>query len=193
MELYSHHRPNEIPRMWGWFLTLGILLVILGLFAISMTVYTTFLTIMLLGILLLAAGVIQSVLAIRAPQWSGFFLNLLAGLLAMVLGYLFLQTPGASALTLTLLMAMYFLVSGLFRIFTAAIHRFQQWGWMLASGFATALLGAMLWMQWPVSGFWAIGLFLGIDFLIAGASWMIIAFSLKRLQYPGHRGRYAPQ
>lgn len=193
MEMFQH-RMDEISRTWGWFLTLGILLVILGLFAISMTVYTTFLSILLLGVLLLTAGVIQCVLAIRAPQWSGFFLNLLAGLLAMVLGYLFLQTPGASALTLTLLMAMYFLVSGLFKIFTSIIHRFHRWGWMLANGVVTVLLGALLWLQWPVSGFWAIGLFLGVDLLIAGVSWMILALSLKRLHHPPiHRGRYAPQ
>lgn len=188
------HKLDELSRMWGWFLTLGILLVLLGLFALSATMYTTYLTIMLLGVLLLAAGVIQSILAIRAPQWSGFFLNLLAGLLAMVMGYLFIQTPAASAMTLTLLMSMYFLVSGLFKIFTAAIHRFHQWGWMLGNGFITLLLGALLWMQWPISGLWAIGLFLGVDLLIAGISWMILAFSLKRIHHPGHRGRrFAPQ
>jgi uncharacterized membrane protein HdeD (DUF308 family) len=193
MDMFQH-RSEEVAKLWGWFLALSVILVILGIVAISATVYTTLLTVLFLGALLMAAGIGQCVLAIRAPQWSGFFLNLLAGLLAMVLGYLFIQTPGATAVSLTLLMALYFIVSGLFKIFTALFHRFHQWGWMLGNGIVSLLLGILLWSQWPVSGFWAIGLFLGIDLLMAGTTWMILAFSLRKLQHPGHnRGRFAPQ
>jgi uncharacterized membrane protein HdeD (DUF308 family) len=181
------NRPEEISKNWGWFLALGILLMALGVLAISFSVYSTMVTIFMLGILLLIAGLGQCVLAIRAPQWSGFFLNLLSGLLAMVLGYLFMQTTGVSAMTITLLMAAYFMVSGLFKIFTAATHRFHQWGWMLGNGITTLLLGILLWAQWPLSGLWAIGLFLGIDLVLVGGAWIIIAISLKRL-YTGHTG-----
>lgn len=181
------NRPEDIARNWGWFLALGILLILLGSLAISFSVYSTFITVLMLGTVLMVAGLGQCVIAIRAPQWSGFFLNLLAGLLAMVLGYLFMQTTGVSALTITLLMAAYFMVSGLFKIFTAATHRFHRWGWMLCNGIATLLLGILLWAQWPLSGLWAIGLFLGIDLLMAGMVWMVVAISLRRV-YTGHTG-----
>jgi len=186
------NRPEEIARNWGWFLTLGILLFILGGLAISFTVSATLLTVFILGIILLAAGLAQCIMAIREPQWSGFFLNLLAGLLAMVMGYLFVQSTGVSAVTLTLLMAVYFMVSGLFKVFTAATHRFHQWGWMLGNGIAGLILGALLWAQWPISGLWAIGLFLGIDLLMMGIFWGIVGVSLKHLTTPGHPHGLAP-
>lgn len=183
------NRPEEISRNWGWFLALSILLIVLGSLSISFVVYSTLITVFLLGIVLIIAGLGQCVLAIRTPQWSGFFLNLLSGLLAMVLGYLFSQTTGVSALTITLLMSAYFMVSGLFKIFTAATHRFHQWGWMLGNGIITLLLGIFLWAQWPMSGLWAIGLFLGIDLLMAGAAWLIIAVSLRRIHNIGSANR----
>lgn len=185
-----HNRPEDISRNWGWFLGLSVLLYLLGGFALSAVIYATLISVFLLGALLLAAGLAQCIMAIRAPHWSGFFLNLLSGLLSMVLGYLFIQTPGVSAITITLLMAAFFLVSGLFKIFTAISHRFHQWGWMLANGIATLLLGILLWMQWPVSGLWAIGLFLGIDLVMAASSWLIIALSLRRFN-TGRRGGLA--
>jgi len=180
MQFMQHH-PEDIIKNWGWFLGLGILLTLLGILAMYSVIYTTFITIFLLGTVLLIAGVGQCIMAIREPQWSGFFLNLLAGLLAMVMGYLFVQSTGVSAVTLTLLIAFYFLVSGLFKVFTSAIHRFHHWGWMLTNGIASLILGALLWAQWPISGLWAIGLFVGIDLILMGIFWGAVGLSLHRL------------
>lgn len=182
---FLQNRPEELARNWGWFLALGIVLFVLGVVAINAAVVTTLVTIFTLGVVLLLAGLAQCIMAIRETQWSGFFLNLLAGMLALVMGYLFVQATGVSALTLTLLMAVYFMVSGLFKVFTAATHRFHQWGWMLASGISSLVLGALLWAQWPISGLWAIGLFLGIDLMIGGMFWGIVGVSLRRL-HPSH-------
>lgn len=189
--LIMQNRPEEIAKNWGWFLTLGIVLFLLGFVAISFSVSATLITVFALGIVLLIAGFAQCVMAIREPQWSGFFLNLLAGLLAMVMGYLFVQSTGVSALTLTLLMAAYFMVSGLFKVFTAVSHRFHQWGWMLVNGIAGILLGVLLWAQWPISGLWAIGLFLGIDLIMMGIFWGIVGMSLRKLTPHHHSGGLA--
>ena len=180
MQLVQHH-PEEIIKNWGWFLGLGIWLILSGILAMYSVSYTTFISIFLIGIVLLIAGLGQCIMAIREPQWSGFFLNLLAGLLAMVMGYLFVQSTGVSAVTLTLLIAVYFLVNGLFKVFTSAIHRFHRWGWMLMNGIASLILGALLWAQWPISGFWGIGLFVGIDLLLMGIFWTAVGFSLYKL------------
>lgn len=175
------NRPEELARNWGWFLALGIVLFGLGVVAINTAVAATIITVFTLGVVLLLAGLAQCIMAIREAQWSGFFLNLLAGLLALVMGYLFVQSTGVSALTLTLLMAVYFMVSGLFKVFTAATHRFHQWGWMLANGISSLILGALLWAQWPISGLWAIGLFLGLDLIMVGMFWGVVGVSLRRL------------
>jgi uncharacterized membrane protein HdeD (DUF308 family) len=88
--------------------------------------------------------------------------------------------PGAGALVLTLILAVFFMVAGLFRIMAALTMRFPQWGWLLVSGIVTLLLGLLIWRQWPVSGLWVIGLFIGIDMIFCGWSWVMAALAARR-------------
>jgi len=48
-------------------------------------------------------------------------------------------------------------------------------------GIITLLLGLVILVHWPVSGLYILGLFLGIDLVLAGASWIGIGLGLKRL------------
>jgi len=89
--------------------------------------------------------------------------------------------PAASALILTLLLAMFFMVAGLFRIITALSMRFPSWGWRLFDGIIALLLGILLWAQWPVSGFWAIGMFIAIYLIFSGWSCVMLALEAHRL------------
>jgi uncharacterized membrane protein HdeD (DUF308 family) len=167
----------ELRKNWGWFLALGILLVILGLFAISSSVFVTLLSVIFLGSLILIGGVAQLIYSFYAVKWSGFFLSLLAGILYTVTGFLMVRHPTIGALTLTLLLASFYTVSGVFRIIGSLTMRFQHWGWLLFSGIVSLILGILIFSEWPISGLWIIGLFVGIDMLFIGWSWIIIALS----------------
>ena len=77
--------------------------------------------------------------------------------------------PGAALVTLTLFLAAYFVVDGIFEIIEAFdLKPIQGWGWMLFGGIVSILLGIMIWRQWPVSGAWAIGILFGIKLIFAG-------------------------
>jgi len=82
---------------------------------------------------------------------------------------------------LTLMLAAAFLVGGLVRIVVAVTERFSGWGWVLANGLIGILLGLLIWKHWPTESEWIIGLFVGIDLIFAGWSWMTLAWMARRL------------
>ena len=48
-----------------------------------------------------------------------------------------------------------------------------------ADGIITFVLGMLVLAQWPASGLWVIGLFIGIDLIFYGAAWMALALGLR--------------
>jgi uncharacterized membrane protein HdeD (DUF308 family) len=90
------------------------------------------------------------------------------------------MNPGISALTMTLIMAVFFITVGLFRIISSLSMQFKQWGWTFLSGLITIALGVMIWFAWPGSGLWIIGMFIGIDLLFYGLSILMFAIAAHK-------------
>jgi uncharacterized membrane protein HdeD (DUF308 family) len=61
------------------------------------------------------------------------------------------------------------------------MERFSGWNWVLLNGIVTLFLGLMIYKQWPASGLWVIGLFVGIDLIFDGLAWIMFALGLRRL------------
>ena len=159
---------------WAW------LLVVLGTAALGSAVIASEAAVVFFGLMLLAGGIAQVVSSFWTGQWSGFLVNLLVGLLYIITGFFVIDTPLASAIALTLLLALMFFVSGLFRIVAALTLRHPMWGWSLASGIISVMLGVMIYRQWPASGVWVIGLFVGIELIFNGWTWIMLSIGLLR-------------
>jgi uncharacterized membrane protein HdeD (DUF308 family) len=172
---------EEIRKNWGWFLASGILLLVLGFLALGSTTFTTLFTVSFLGMLCSIAGVVKVIYSFWARKWGGFFASFVTGLLYLVTGALILWRPAEAAAALTLLIAVLFIVSGVAKLLGSIIMRFAEWGWVFFSGLVSLLLGVLLLAEWPVSGLWAIGIFVGIDLIFLGWTWVILAFGAKRL------------
>ncbi|MDP3182850.1 MAG: HdeD family acid-resistance protein [Desulfobaccales bacterium] len=172
---------QEFRHNWGWFLALGIILIVFGTIAVGSSVLVTLASVLFFGWLLLFMGLIEAVQAFWQRKWGGIFLHLLCGILTAVVGLIFVANPGAGALVLTLILAVLFMVAGLFRIIAALMMRFPHWGWLLLSGGVTLVLGLLIWRQWPVSGLWVFGMFIGIDMIFCGWSWVMAALAARRL------------
>src|SRR5262249_51616896 len=138
-----------------------------------------FASVVTLGVLLLIAAGAQTAAAIWARDWKGFFLFLLLGVLYAVTGFLMLQHPVLAAGGLTLMLAAGFLVGGVFRAVIAGSERFPFWGWVLCNGIVTVRLGIAILQQWPESGLWVIGTFIGIDLIVNGATWSFLAVGVR--------------
>jgi len=70
------------------------------------------------------------------------------------------------------------------RIVMSVFERFEGWGWVFVNGLVSVLLGAAIWRQWPLSGFWVIGLFVGIEMILSGMSWLMLGLALRSVPKP---------
>ncbi len=173
----------ELPdarKYWGWFLGLGILLVILGALSIGFANWATEFTVILLGLLLLGAGIVQISSGFYARKWSGYSLSLLLGLFYIIAGGFCIFKPVQSALSISLLIAALLVVGGLFRLISALSYRFNNWGWVVFNGLIAVLLGFLILAEWPASAVWVIGVFVGIDLLLIGSYWIGLSLAARR-------------
>lgn len=175
------HELAAIRGQWGWFLALGIALVVLGTLAIAVPLVMTISVIVFVGVLLLMAGIAEAVGSFWARDWSGFFLRLLEGIFYLILGFLFVTSPAEGAAAVTLVLVAFLIVVGIFRVVAALYYQFPGWGWPLASGLINILLGVLIWSMWPVSSLWVIGLFVGIEMILNGWWWIMIALGVRQI------------
>lgn len=168
---------REFKERWGSFLIWGIVLIALGVLAMGLAQFTTLLSIMILGILFTAAGIVVTYDAFKSwwGKSQGFFLHLVSGVLYLILGILLLASPMVGAISLTILMAIFFIMIGVFRIILSPLIRFPRWGWAFISGVITLVLGIMILLQMPASGLYIIGLFVGIDLFLWGWTYVTMA------------------
>lgn len=176
---------ESLRKNWGWVLGLGILMVVLGTIAVGSACLMTIASVLLFGWLLIVGGALEAIHAFWRKAWGGFFIGLLGGILYVVVGFMIVANPAASAVALTLLISMFLIVGGAFRLVTALAVRVQHWPWLALHGVVNLVLGIMIWRQWPVSGLWVIGLFVGIDLLLNGWSLVMLGLSAKRLPASG--------
>lgn len=170
---------EKIRHNWGWLLAVGIGLAILGLVALVFTVTTTKVSVVLLGIVLLIGGVVVIVSAFTAGGIGGAILRVLLGIVLLAGGWYLMTQPAVGALAVTIVMAWYFIIAGIIRVISAMMERYDGWGWSVATGLVTLLLGILLTAGWPVTGTFAIGLFIGIDLILGGISWIVAAFAAR--------------
>src|SRR5262245_29599790 len=169
----------SLRRMWWLLLALGLVTVVVGLLAISSTFVATLASVLVFGWLLLIAGVTEVVHALMVRNGRGFALHLLAAALYLLVGFFILEHPVRAAEVLTLLLAASFLVGGVLRIVFSLTVRFPSWPWVLLNGVVDLLLGGLIWAGWPESSLWVIGLFVGIDLLFHGMSWVMLALNVR--------------
>lgn len=169
---------TELRRNWAWILAFGCITILLGMFAIAYSVVFTIVSVFYLAAILIVAGVVEAVHAIRHRERGHLIWYLLEGLLAVVIGLLMLQSPIRGALVLTLLLATYFIIAGIFRIVAALSLRLPNWGWTVANGVVTLALGVLVWSGWPMSGLWVLGLFIGISLIFTGWARVMLALAL---------------
>jgi uncharacterized membrane protein HdeD (DUF308 family) len=170
---------HDLVQYWGWFLALGLGLLALGVAAVARAVTATVASMLFFGWLLVLAGAIEVVQAVAVGHWAGFFQHLFAAILFGVTGFIMVFRPVISAEVLTLFMALFFLIGGLFQLVGSLWIGLPGWAWSAADGVITFVLGLLILARWPASGLWVIGLFIGIDLILYGVAWIAIALGLR--------------
>lgn len=171
---------GELKKNWAWMLSLGIVMVILGVIGLGMTVLFNEIVVMYFGFLLLFGSGVQLMQAFRAEAWTGRVWHVLIALVYIVGGIIAVTEPVIAGMTLALLIAWTLIVIGVLRLFMALQMRGAAgWLWTLLGGVLSVVLGVMIINEWPQSGLWVIGLFVAIEILFAGWSQIMIALAAR--------------
>lgn len=165
---------ENIKKNAGLTMLLGGVMVLVGFLSMGSPLVAGLSITMMVGIMLIIGGIGQLVFAVKAG--TGLF-SMVMGVLTIILGAYMLSNVGAALASLTLFIAIYFVVEGITEVIAAfQLKPASGWGWALFSGVITVLLGVMIWNQFPLSGAWAIGTLVGIKLLFSG--WSLLMFGM---------------
>lgn len=166
---------------WGWIVAFGVIALIAGIVALGSVVAATASAVIIVGVMMLLVGVVEIISAFSVRSWGRFAFWLLLGVLYVVAGFICLQNPFAAATILTLMLGIALIVSGILRVFLATqMKHGTPWGWVVFSGLISFFLGLIIVAHWPVSSFYVLGMFLGIDLIFIGSGWIAMGLALKR-------------
>lgn len=157
-----------------WIVALGLLLILLGFGALAFPFLTTLSVEILVGSVFLTAGVVTVFHAFGAREWRGFFWELLIGVLYAVAGILFLANPFGGAFALTVMLGSLFLIEGILRIVLGfQVRPAANWGWVIASGGVSILLGLLIFAGMANGASLAvIGMLVGVNLVFAGSAFI---------------------
>ena len=168
---------------WGWIVALGFVYVIAGFIALGSIIMATVASVLIVGVMMIIAGVAELFNAFQIKSWGKFLIWALLGVLYIVAGFVAFENPLFAAVVLTLMLGASLVASGIVRIILAFnMKREMPWVWVALSGVITLLLGLLILARWPINSVYILGLFLGIDLIMAGAGWIGMGLGLHRVQ-----------
>src|ERR1700745_3689396 len=165
----------------GWIVALGVVYLLAGFIALGSVVMATVASVLVVGVMMIIAGVAEVFSAFQIKSWGKFLFWVLLGVLYIIAGFVTFENPLFAAALLTLILGASLVASGIMRIILAfSMKRETPWVWVVLSGVIALLLGLLILAPWPVSSLYILGLFLGIDLIMAGVGWIALGFGLRR-------------
>jgi uncharacterized membrane protein HdeD (DUF308 family) len=174
---------KHVSERWGWFIALGVVLLLLGILALGDVVAVTVASTIFIGAAFMIGGIVQVIHAFATKGWSAFLIYLVGGIVTVIGGFLIMQEPVRGSIVITLFLTVAMLVSGVMRMVIAFRHReIKNWWLLLLSGLVSMLLGLMLFMSLPWSGLWVLGTLVAVELLLQGGTWLQFGLSLRRMR-----------
>lgn len=172
---------HSLRGKWGWIVALGVVYAIAGFIALGNQFFTTLVSVSIIGAVMIISGVFEIFSAFQMKSWSSFFLWIALGILYTAAGIFVWVDPVLAASVFTLLIGIALIASGAVRIILAfRLPDDAPRVWVCISGAITLLLGAIILSQWPVSGLYVLGIFLGIDLLFTGFGWISVGLAIRQ-------------
>lgn len=167
---------------WGWFLALGIIFIVGGVIAILEPLITGVFIAAIVGATIAIVGVMQIVHAWQMRSWSGFAWQLIIGIVLLVGGIDIWWDPIEGVMTLTLFVALMFILKGIFQVMLGFQMRPHEGsGWIIGAGVIAVVAGVLILLQWPLSSTYLIGTLAGISLIVSGWSYVMIALAARRV------------
>src|SRR5580704_4836511 len=178
----AQHSPADIARQASTLSILwGVLLIIFGMVAIGSPFLAAVAVNTLIAWLIVLAGVVHVMLGVRTHGAGSMIWKVLVGLAYLFFGVYLIIHPVLGVASLTLVLSLLFLIEGILDIIL--FFRMRPLGgssWVLGDGIITLLLGLMIYLQWPSSSAWAIGILVGVSMIISGVTRVMLSLSVRR-------------
>ncbi len=172
---------DHIRKHWGWFLALGIVFLIGGVFAIAMPFIASLVVTTIVGIALAFVGIVEVIQAWQIRSWGGFIWQLIMGLVALVGGIVIWLFPVFGTFVLTIVLAAVFLAKGIIQLILGFQMRpHSGWGWMVVAGILAIVVGVIIWVYFPGSGLFTVGTLAGISLIFTGWSYIMISMAARQ-------------
>jgi uncharacterized membrane protein HdeD (DUF308 family) len=169
---------TPLGHRWGWLLVLGIVQIIAGWIAIAVPVVASFAAVAIFGALLIVTAIFQLIHAFKARSWPRSAWYGLGGVFYAIAGVLVAMYPISGALALAVMIAILFIADGALRVaFAMAVRPLAGWGWLIAGGLGSIVVGVILLMGWPATALWVTGLMLGINLVFTGSMHVALALA----------------
>ncbi|MDD4159315.1 MAG: HdeD family acid-resistance protein [Synergistaceae bacterium] len=157
------------------FYLIGGLMLFLGFISLSMPMLASFAVETIVGMLLIAVAFAQGWSSFRGFRDGGRpWQETIMAVAAMAAGFIFLIHPVAGVMTLSIILAAYFMADGVTKVVEYfRIREINGSVWILVSGLLGVILSVMMWKN-LFTGAAVIGIILGINLVFSGISLIIL-------------------
>jgi uncharacterized membrane protein HdeD (DUF308 family) len=171
-----------IKKASGWVIVWGIVTFVCGILAIVLPLTFSFGIALIIGCLVLVAGIAHLFFAFQTRSIDGFLWQILVSLLYGVAAICLLVNPLLSVLSVTLFLAIFLLLEGIFElVLYFSLRRFRHSVWVLFDGIGTLILGILMIRQWPPATPEIIGTLIGISLMLSATSRTIFLLAVRAL------------
>lgn len=173
---------NGMKRASGWSIVLGILMIIAGIIAMLEPGVFGLVITLVVGWAAIFNGFAQIVFGFRTHGGWHVLLEMVLGIIYIIAGIYLLMHPVGGLLALTLILASFLLVYGIFALVLAfQIRPRGGWGWVLCDGIITILLGFLIWAHWPFNSDWVVGTLFGISIFMSGITRLMMSLAIRKV------------
>lgn len=153
--------------------------IVLGIISIMTPLLAAEFLDLLIGGLLLITGLAQATVSIRTKRHWTYYAS---SVISITAGSLMLAKPSEGALALAAIIAIFLLLQGFLQIFSAGLYApFRGWIFMLLSGLISLVLAAFIYVGWPSTALWFLGVVVAINLISFGLSIiMLTSYITKR-------------
>ena len=164
-----------------WFVLLGVLLISLGVALFSVLSWATLSVVYLFGLLMMVGGMLHLLASLTLFKSNSRWFFALFSMFYFLAGYFTFSSPDKAAFVLTTLLSVFLLFAGGVRMANASMLTMMPgWKWSFVSGLLTFVTGILI-MFSPDAPVWVLGLFLAVDVLFQGISYLNLAYVIGQL------------
>jgi len=178
----SQNSPADIVRQASTLSIIwGVLLIIFGMVAVGAPFLAAVAVNTLIAWLIVLAGVVHLMLGFRAHGAGSMVWKLLVGVAYLLFGAYLMTHPVLGVASLTLVLAVLFLIEGILNI--VLFLNLRSLGgsvWLLVDGIITLGLGLMIYLQWPSSSAWALGTLVGVSMIVSGVARVMMSLAVRK-------------